>query len=372
MALAVFRVIQLLRVDTLHGNVMREQSTLILHRKAENIAICNGILNHIAMQAGIALRPIRKKTGVEHIGSGSAVSTLIRLKDRCTSKADIICFLEVTVDITVHLSELRAVALINDENHLLCAERIHQGFIALGIDSIRHLLNGCDNQFTVRILQLLHQNISAVRIVYTILLKGIIFINRLVIEVFTVNQEDDFINPWLIPKNLRQLKRCKRLSRASAGKNIAILVCFKHTLLSCLYRKYLIRTHNHQNRLCGFDDHILVNHLRDSSLTEELRCELFQRIDTLVLCIRPEEDKALQNGIVHPVLHLVLVAEILRLHRVGDHKELKISEQSLERELAITVNLIDSLVDFNTRTLQFNLNKRETVNQHCHIISVLV
>ena len=51
---------------------------------------------------------------------------------------------------------------------------------------------------------------------------------------------------------------------------------------------------------------------------------------------------------------------------------MQIAEEALERELPVTVDLIDSFVDLNARALQLNLNKRQAINQNRHIISILV
>ena len=125
MTLAVLRIVQLFRVNALHSNVMSEQSTLILDREAEDVSICNGILNHVAVQAGITLGTIRHQACIEYVSSRSAVSTLVGLKDRRSREADIIGSLEVAFNISVHLTELGAVTFINDEDHLFVSVRVH-------------------------------------------------------------------------------------------------------------------------------------------------------------------------------------------------------------------------------------------------------
>ena len=82
---------------------------------------------------------------------------------------------------------------------------IHQGFIPLRLHGIRHLLDRCDNQLTVRILELPDQDKGTVRIIDTILFKGIVFIHRLVIEILAVNEENHLINARLVAQELGQL-----------------------------------------------------------------------------------------------------------------------------------------------------------------------
>ena len=47
-------------------------------------------------------------------------------------------------------------------------------------------------------------------------------------------------------------------------------------------------------------------------------------------------------------------------------------KQSLERELAIAVNLVDRLVDFDAGTLQLDLHCRQSVDENRHVVTVLI
>ena len=51
MTLAVFRVIQLFRVNTLYSKIPCKDGTLILYRESKHVTVCNRILNHVFMQA---------------------------------------------------------------------------------------------------------------------------------------------------------------------------------------------------------------------------------------------------------------------------------------------------------------------------------
>ena len=325
-ALAVFGVIQHVRINAPHGNPVGEDRPLVLHREAEDVPVGNGVLDHIPVQAGIPLGSVRHQAGIEDIRRGSAVGALVGFEDRGTGEADVICVPEVPVDVSVHLAELAAVAFVDDEDDLLVPVGIHQGFIALGVHSVRHFLDGCDDQLAVRILQLLHQHIGAVGVINAILFKGVVFVHRLVIQVLPVDEEDDLVHSRLVPEELCQFEGGQRFAAAGAGEYIAVLVGLQHPLSRCLHRVNLIGPHGHQHRLCRFDDHELGEHFRQCGFPEEFRGEVFQGVDALVFIVRPEEDQALQDRVVHAVFHLVLVAEVLGLHGVGDNKQLQIPE----------------------------------------------
>ena len=47
-------------------------------------------------------------------------------------------------------------------------------------------------------------------------------------------------------------------------------------------------------------------------------------------------------------------------------------KQPLERELAIAVNLVNSLVDFDAGALQLDLHCRQAVDENRHVVAVLI
>ena len=69
---------------------------------------------------------------------------------------------------------------------------------------------------------------------------------------------------------------------------------------------------------------------------------------------------------------LVDIGTVLGHRGVGNHEQLDKPEQATEGEPSVTVNLVHCLVDFDTRTLQFRLHERQTVNQDGNIVTVLV
>ena len=351
---------------------MGKQGPLVLHGEAKDIPVGDGVLDHIAVQAGVPLGAVRHQTGIEHIGGGSAIGALVRLKDRGPGETDVIGLPEVAVDIAVHLPELAAMALIDDENDFLIPVGVHQGLVALRLHRIRHFLDRRDNQLAVGILQLLHQDKSAVGVIHTVLLKGIVLIHRLIVEVLPVDEEDDFIDPRLVPQELGQLEGGQGLAGSGAGKDVAVLIGFQNAAAGSLHGIDLVRAHDHQDRLGGLDDHELVYHFCDGGFPEELRGKLFQGVDALILLIGPEEHEGLQDRIIEAVRHLVLIAEILRLDGIGDNEQLEIAEEALEGELPIAVDLVDGFVDFHTGALQLDLNEGKAVDQHRHIVPVLI
>ena len=161
---------------------------------------------------------------MENIRCGTTIRTLVFLKNRCSSESDVICSFKMLFNLTMHLSELGTMTLINDKYNLLILVCIHYSCIFRILDSICHLLNRCNNHLFLRWFQHIDKYSSAVRIVYTVFFKTVIFINGLVIKVFSVNQEYDQIYHWFITQKLCQLEWCQRLSWTCTGKYITILI----------------------------------------------------------------------------------------------------------------------------------------------------
>ena len=308
-AATVIRVAQTLRVDAVRGDLLRENRPLVLDGEPQDVAVRDSVLNHVAVQAGIQLR-----AGIEHVGGRPAVLALVRLENRRTRESDVVRVAEMPLDVAVHLAELAAVALVDDEHDLLVAVRIHQRLVALALDRVRHLLDGRHDELAVRLLQLPHQHGGRIRPVNTVLLERVVLVHGLVVEVLSVNQEDDLVDPRLIAQKLRQLEGRERLARTSACEDVPVLVRLQHAPLRRLHGENLIRPHDHQHRLGGLDDHVFIQHLGDGRAPQELGSELVQLVDALVVLVRPEEHQALQNRVVHAAVHLVLVAKVLCLH----------------------------------------------------------
>ena len=199
---AVYRVIQLLRIDPNQIDLMGKDRALIFHGKSQYIAIRDRVFDHIAVQTGIPFCPVRQQSSVENIGCCPAIRAFVCFKNRRAGKTDVIGISEMTFNIGMHPPELGAVTLIDDKDNFFVPEAVHQLFIAFGFDRVRHLLDRGDNQFLLRILQLLCQDVRAVGTVDTIFFKGVVFIYCLIIQVFAVNQENHFVNAWFLPEQL--------------------------------------------------------------------------------------------------------------------------------------------------------------------------
>ena len=153
----------------------------------------------------------------------------------------------------------------------------------------------------------------------------------------------------------------------------AVQITAENTLHRLLDGINLIRSHNHDDRLCFFDNHKLCEHFGQREFVKEVLRKLTEPIDTHIVPVRPVESKRFQNKLFRTVSpSLIGVCKVFCLYAVRYHEYLNETEQSLKRICAVTVNLIDSFVQLHTRPLQLNLYQRQTIDKHSHIITIFI
>lgn len=91
--------------------------------------------------------------------------------------------------------------------------------------------------------------------------------------------------------------------------------------------------------------------------------ELFQIGNTHIIEVRPEEGETMKHISIR-------VGKILCIYTVGHYKKLDKVVQSIVGMLFVSHHLIDSFSNVNATLFQFHLNKRETIDEYCHIIAI--
>ena len=86
----------------------------------------------------------------------------VYFKSGCSRKPEKLRLIEMPHNILVHITELTAMALVNNENNLLVPISIHNFHILWTLDRICHFLHGSDNKLPVFILHLLYKDIRPV------------------------------------------------------------------------------------------------------------------------------------------------------------------------------------------------------------------
>ena len=121
----------------------------------------------------------------------------IHSQNRCSGEAEHIIFLEVLHDSSMHITELTAMAFIEDDNNLLLVNLM----VFVLLDEGRQLLNSCNDDMGIRVFQLLLQNSCTAVRVGSSFLETVILLHGLVVQILTVNDKEHLID-------IRQL-RCK-------------------------------------------------------------------------------------------------------------------------------------------------------------------
>ena len=246
-------------------------------------------------------------------------------------------------------------------------------FILRFPESCSHLLDRSDDQSLCAVLQVPDKRLRAVCRIYAPRFKTVVFLYSLVVEVLSVDQKEHPVDVPVIPQKRRQLIRCESLSGTCRMEDISVQVAARYTVVCQFHRVYLIRTHDHKDRLGFLDDEILRKDLRDGKLLQEVCGECRQLVHALVFIVGPVKDERLQDILRISVrTQLIAVCTILCLYAITQDEDLDITEQAPEAETPVPVYLVHCLIYLDARPFQFNLDKRKSVDQYRHIIPVLV
>ena len=90
----------------------------------------------------------------------------------------------------MHVTKLAAVALIKDYDHMLLINFM----VWILLDEGGELLNGCNYDMGVRVLQLALQNHGAGVAIGCAFLETVVFLHGLVVQILTIYHEEDLID----------------------------------------------------------------------------------------------------------------------------------------------------------------------------------
>jgi len=192
-----------------------------------------------------------------------ALRLSVHFKTGRTGKAKELRFLEMPNNILVHISELAAVAFVNDEDNLFVTVCVHYLFVLRTLNGICHLLHRRDNELPVLILHLPHKNVRAICDIHRASLKLVELFGGLRVQVLTVNKEDNLLDVRIGCEDLSCLKGCQRLSCTGGMPDIGVAICERSLPYKGFYGIHLIGAHNHQNLIRIVQNGIACQHLDD-------------------------------------------------------------------------------------------------------------
>ena len=174
------------------------------------------------------------------------------------------------------------------------------------------------------------------------------------------------------------------ISSASYTSILFIIIGYLYSVQYSLCRCYLIRTHYHEYIFrCEYA--ILCEYVKQRMLCKESLCKVNQIWDHFIICIRPETSKfkaitcfsafritslSIPYGIITRAIWI-----IFGVCSVWNYKDLDILKKPTacpERISLISIDLIECLSYLNAPSFKLNMNKWQSIDKNCHIISVIM
>ena len=187
-----------------------------------------------------------------------SATTGVDSEDGCAGEAEEVVVLEGLGDRGVHVAELRAVALIEDDHDMPVVDRV----ALVRADERRQLLDRGDDDPGTGVLELLFQHRGRGVRVRGTLFEPVVLTHRLVVEVLAVYDEQHLVDTGQFGCQLRGLKRGQGLTGAGgvphvpAGGDTAEGLIVRgdvDALQDPLGRDDLIRAHDQQHPVGGED-----------------------------------------------------------------------------------------------------------------------
>ena len=203
--------------------------------------------------------------------------------------------LEVLGDGLVHVAELTAMALIEDDDEPLVKHRM-SGIL---FDECSELLNGGNDDFGVIIFKLALQDCRGGIAVRRALLKAVVLLHRLVVQILAVNDEQHLVDVVQLGGQLRRFEGCQRLAAAggvpdiSAARDGAVLLVVVgdfDAVQNALGGDNLVGAHDQQHVFCR-EHAIASKDVQNGMLAEKGLGKVHKVGDDSVICIRPEGRK---------------------------------------------------------------------------------
>ena len=354
----------------------------VVHPKGQYIFVVNGVHNGIGVELIAKSLLCRAECGI-------LAYACIDCKDGRAGKAEQMVLLKVFGDGLMHIPELTPVALIKNDNNSL----IKNAVSGVLLDKGGELLNGGDNDSCIVILQLALQNRRRGVAVGRTFFKAVIFLHRLIVQILAVHNEKHFVNIVQLGGKLRRLEGSQRFAAAGGvpdvpaacyGAVFLIIVGDLNAVQNALGGDDLIWPH-HQQHIFHRKYTVTGKNIQNGVLAEKGLGEVYKVRDNAVVGVRPERSElkaiagfGLLGFLCFGILDMVEtggIGIILRICAVGDHENLHEFIQSAgcpEAVPLIAIDLVKRLPDGNAPALQLDMDQRQAVDQHRHIIAIVM
>ena len=382
---ALGRSERLLAVNGTHFLVLDLRLALhrvdVINAKRQHIAVVDGVHNRIGVELvaeKLRRRPRRRL----------ARARRIRRENRRSRKAENMILLERLRNRRVHIAELRAMALIENQHDMLAVNRVR----LVLLDEHGKLLNRHDDD-PRRIIRELSREHARRRIaVRRALFKAVVLPHRLIVKILAINHEEHLVDIRKPCGTLRRLERSQRLARTRRVPDIAAALDLAPSLVirrdldarqNALRCRNLVRAHEHQH-LFRRKDRVARQNGKQRMLGKERASKIHEIGDEAVARIRPKrrELKTVARLLARPAprrIHLAnmtctrRIGIILRIRPIRNDENLHILIQSRTRPKTIAlvaIDLIERLANLHAAPLQLQMHERQAIDENRHIIAV--
>ena len=246
-------------------------------------------------------------------------------------------------------------------------------------------------QQIIDILQLPRQNHSTGIAVSSALLKPVVLFHSLIIQIFSVNHEKDFINIGELRRLSGCFEGCKRLAGAGSVPDISatgnssiflIVVGNLNTVQNTFRSCNLIRTHDHQH-IFRSENTVFDQYIQNCMPRKKCLCKINQIRNHTILSIRPETGKfkavaglflLLSAGFcIFDSIKAGAIGIVFGVSSIAYNKNLYILKETRSYPKGIplvTIYLIKCLPNCHTSPLQFHMDHRKSIDKNRHIIAI--
>ena len=288
------------------------------------------------------------------------------------------------------VAELRAVALVEDEDDALVAQRFQlvgvagqPAFLAVPValavfvQRQPELLDGADDDLVGPLARkhAAHQRAGVGVLLDAALLEAVELLAGLAIQILAVHHKQALFDGRVGLEQGGGLEAGQRLAAAGGVPDVAIAEVLVDALDDVLDRVDLVRPHHQQLLLAGHQHHVAADHLAQRALGQERLGEGVDAVDLAVVRrgVLVDRQEALVR--VEGEVARVVVGEVVGEIAVADHEQLDEAQQRAHVAVAGVVLVLDDLLDRPARVdaerLQLDLHRRHAVDEQQHVVAVV-
>ena len=354
----------------------------VVHPEGQYIFVVNGVHDGVSVELIAKSLLCRAECGI-------LAHACIDRKDGRAGKAKEVVLLEILRNGLMHIPELTPVALIKNDNNSL----IKNAVSGVLFDESCQLLDGGNDDLGVVIFQLTLQHRCGGVAVGSALFKAVIFLHRLIVQILAVHDKKHLVDIIQLRGKLRRFEGSQRFAAAGGvpdvpaacyGAVFLIIVGDLNAVQNALGGDDLIWPH-HQQHIFRRKYTVTGKNIQNGVLAEKGLGKVHKIGDNAVVRIRPERSElkaiagfGLLGFLRFGILDMVEtggIGIILRICAVGDHEDLHEFIQSAgcpEAVPLIAIDLVKRFPNGNAPALQLDMDEWQTVDQHRHIIAIVM